>query len=263
MKKILLNKIQLTDLIIKNRYPVNPKNKFISRCIDGRYESQVKNDMLPALAFPGADAGELALIFATANEYGFEVDRESAFKSLVEVVGGEKNLSFHSDSHAEKDKVLVGCGHIKQISLTLSDYKLHQEQLDFIKKKFTTAQKNGAKQNILYGEHLEGAVVFILGNYGIYPQYHLEEHDDSVVQIFIYHQTLVDERHRVLVGTLLKNKAIKLFPGCDEDYLYQAISEMAENHLIETAKRLASRLPIFQVIFEEDGSFKINEMGKV
>lgn len=261
MPKITLTKSQIADLVYKNNYPVKEENKFISRCIDGRYPND-KN--LPALAFPGADAGELALIFATANDYGFEIDDKLVFKSLVEVVGGEKNLSFHTDSHAEENKVLAGCGHIKQMSLFLEDYKINKEQLLFIKRKFTQLEKKGVKQIILHGEHLEAAVIIVKGDYGLYPQYLVETDEGRAnVAIFVYQQSLVDERHRVLVSTLLKNNAVKLCPGCDEDYLYQVMSEMVENHLMETAKRLASGLPIYQVEFDNEGNFEIKEMGYV
>ena len=80
------------------------------------------------------------------------------------------------------------------------------------------------------------------------------------VQVFVYHQSLVDQRHRQLRKLLVEKKAVKLLEGCDAEYLYQALSEMAENHLMETAKRLAKQLPIYEVKFDEDESFIINQL---
>ena len=79
MTKFILNKEQIGELILQNKYQVDPEKKFVSRCIDGRYEN--KKD-LSALAFPGADAGEMALILATANSYGFQVNLNKAYQSL-------------------------------------------------------------------------------------------------------------------------------------------------------------------------------------
>jgi hypothetical protein len=73
----------------------------------------------------------------------------------------------------------------------------------------------------------------------------------------------VNERHRLIAKKLIEERAVKFFPDCDEEYLFEALSETTENHLFETLKRLASGLPIFEVGFENDGSFKIKEMGKV
>ncbi len=254
MNKIILDKTQLSLLILKNRYQVDKKTKFSSRCIDGRYSN---DENLPALAFPGADAGELALVLATAKMYAFEVDREKVYQSLVEVVGGEKNLHFHSDSHSNEKKVLAGCGHIKHMGLTPSDYQLDQDDVDFIRQKFEQAVKKGARQDILHGDHMEGAVVYVKGDFGIYPR------GDVGLQIFEYHQSLVDQRHRSLIKTLIKNKAVKIPKGTDEDYFFQVLSDMADVQTLETVKRLAKNLPIFQVVFDNDGIFKITELGIV
>jgi hypothetical protein len=51
--------------------------------------------------------------------------------------------------------------------------------------------------------------------------------------------------------------------GLGEDYLYQVLSDEAEVHLLETVKRLAKGLPIFQVDFDSEGQYKIKDMGFV
>ena len=260
MQKFILDQTNLSQLVFDNKYVVDSKTNFLSRCIDGRYK-QVES--LPALAFPGADPGELALIFATARGYGFTVDPEKAYQALIEVIGGEKNFQLHTDSH--NPGILSGCGHVKQMTLGLIDYQLTEDELNFVKEKSAQVVKNGAVEIILHGEHGEGAVVYIRGNYGIYPQYllKLEDGREINVQIFIYHTTLVDARHRKLANVLLKNKAVKLSDGCDEEWLYDALSDTAEIQTLETAKRLAKGLPIFQVVFDEEGMFKIKDMGTV
>ena len=121
-------------------------------------------------------------------------------------------------------------------------------------------EKKGAKETVLEGDHQEGAVLIVRGNYGVLPKYVLEDESKRIlVEVFVYQATLSDSRHRVLSKKLLENKAVELFPGCDEEYLYEVMIEMAENHLFETANRLAKGLPIFTVEFQSDGTFSIEQ----
>ncbi|MGB9883561.1 MAG: hypothetical protein ACPLRN_03560, partial [Microgenomates group bacterium] len=259
MNKIILSKKQVQNLIFENRYKINPQTKFLSRCIDGRYENK---DDLPALAIPGADLGELALILATANSFGFDVDQEKVYQSLIEVIGGEKNFQYHTDSHADPKIIAGGCGHFKQIRVDYKAYYLVDEDLKFFEKKLVEIKKNNqAKEELLHGEHLEGAILIVKGDWGIYPRTMVEtEAGKKEVEVFVFHQDLVDQRHRALVKVLLKNKAVIFRDGEDEEWLYEVLCDMMENHLMETVKRLAPDLPIFNVKFKDDGSFEVKDL---
>lgn len=268
MKKIILTADQVTDLIGANKYKIEEGQKSLSRCVDGRYPTSLKfrgaSENLPPLALPGADAGELALIFAAANIYGFEIDEEKVFASLLEVVEGAKNFNFHSDQHGDPKTPASGCGHIKQMTLDPKAYNLEEKQVVSLKKFLSQAKKQGAKETVLEGKHLEGAVLQLRGDFSLYPRYSIQANEGkSEIQVFIYQADLVNPRHRVWAQQLEKSKAVKLFPGCDGEYLYQVLSEVTENHLFETLRRLAKGLPIFQVDFNADGSFKVEELGKV
>lgn len=261
MQKIILNEKNLFDLINQNKYKVSKETSLLSRCIDGRYRNAPD---LPALAIPGADAGELMLIYATGHAYGFEVDKEKVAKTLVEVIGGEKNLRFHTDSHAHGKGVLAGCGHIGQATLGLAEYKITKDDMIFIKDFFAQAVQKGVSEELLQGDHQEGAVVLVKGNWGVLPQGKiLMGTQNSAVQVFMFHQTLVNERHKVLAKKLIENKAITLLPGCDSDYLYEVMSTIADEHLMETARRLAKGLPIYEVAFDKNGGFEIKNLGTV
>lgn len=261
MNKPILNKTQVDSLIRENRYKVTDQNKFLSRCIDGRYQNEPK---LAPLAIPGADIGELAIIFAMANNFGFEIDEEKAFQSLIKTVGGVKNFQLHSDHHTDKSVVGGGCGHWKQINLDPQAYSLNKDQVDFIAKKLIEVKQAGAQEIVLEGEHLEGAVLQVKGNYSILPRSSIVDGGkEKITEVFVYQGTLVDARHRTLANALLKNGAIKLVSGQTEENLYTALSETVEAHLFETVKRLALGLPIFLIDFKDDGGFKIEELGKV
>lgn len=267
MSKIKLNSSQIQLLVKENSYKVDEKNRFLSRCIDGRYENKSKvksqkskvEENLPALAIPGADLGELALLIACANDFGLEVDYEKVFQSLVEVIGGLKNFSYHTDFH--HGGLALGCGHFSQILKDFVAYNLQKRDIKFLEEKLKFLQRNSVLPVILEGNHDEGAILIVKGNFGVYPRFVIEtEEGKKEVSIFVYHQTLVDERHRLLVKRLIDNKAIKLFDGLDQEYLYEVLSQEAENHLLETVNRLAFDLPIFKVVFNNDGRFKLTSL---
>jgi hypothetical protein len=260
MQKYTLSKPNLEKVLFDNAYEVG--NPLLSRCIDGRYSN---SQDLPALAIQGADAGELALIFSMANECGLTLDMDKAYKALIETVGGESNIRFHTDSHAEKGKALAGCGHLGQITLDSESYAISPEQLAFIKTQFSKLKDKGVKEEELHGDHKEAAVLFVKGNYGVLPQFTLGKEDGGREgQVFVFHNTFVDARHRILAKKLVESKAVDLEGGLEEEYIYSALSDACENHLMETAKRLASGLPIYEVqFFESKNRFEVKELGTV
>lgn len=255
----MLSKDQLVSILFDNTYEV--ENPLMSRCIDGRYDN---SPSLPALAIQGADAGELALVFSTANMCGFSLNKEKALHALIDTVGGIQNIQFHTDSHAEKGLILGGCGHIKQASLDLQSYNLTEEQMEFIKTQFKELKKQGAGETVLQGDHGESAVVFIKGYFGILPRFKLgREEGGREGQLFVFHNTFVDARHHILAKKLIASKAFELEGGLEEEYVYSVLSDACENHLMETVRRLASGLPIYEVLFDKEGKFEVQEMGEV
>jgi len=129
-----------------------------------------------------------------------------------------------------------------------------EEKLKFLK-------KEGVLPTVLEGNHDEGAILIVKGNFGIFPRFIIEtDEGKKEVSVFVYQQTLVDKRHRVLVKKLIEDKAVKLFDNLDEEYLYEVLSEEGEIHLLETLNRLASDLPLFEVIFDDSGRFSLKSL---
>lgn len=107
------------------------------------------------------------------------------------------------------------------------------------------------------------AVLQIKGDYVLASKLFLKsQQEDMAVNIFVFYETLVNQRHRIVAKKLIEKKAVTLFPGCDDEYLYEALSDMIDNHLYETMRRLGKGLPIYYVEFDSEGSFTIEEMGK-
>lgn len=260
-----LSKTDVYNLVSANLYPVEKTTEFISRCIDDRYHTK---DHPAPLAIPGADAGELALIIAAANEYGFGINMVRVFETLCEVIGGVKNIQLHTDGQSEKLKhdIFGGCGHMNQIKVSPDVYGLSQEEYDFIEFSFKGSKYMKAKEVVLEGEHHKNAVLFVKGMFGVYPRHYMDlSGHKSIVEVFEYHETLVDLRHKLLTTKLLENKAITLPAGCDGEHLYNALCDVGENHLMETLRRIAPGLPIFEVKFDDDeyGGFDIAAIGSV
>jgi hypothetical protein len=245
-----LTKDQIQNLIFTNKYKVEPSQKFLSRCIEGCYEAG-KN--LHPLSMAGADAGELAILYATANSYGFEINEEKVYATFLEVIGGAQNFSTHE-----------GCTHMKQIRSECGAYSLDPDQLDLISSQISQAEKNGANKTKLKEGGRAEAVIQITGDWSIYPQYHIQTSQGSVpVLVHVFHKSLTDARHKILATKLIENKAVTLYDDLDDEYLYQVISTQTEDHLFETIKRIASSLPIFDVIFQPNGNYTLEERGLI
>ncbi|PIY70080.1 hypothetical protein COY89_03125 [Candidatus Roizmanbacteria bacterium CG_4_10_14_0_8_um_filter_36_36] len=108
------------------------------------------------------------------------------------------------------------------------------------------------------------AVIFITGNYSVKSRYLLQTNEGAVtIEVFLYHQDRVKFRVRQIAKKLINKKLVKLYPGCDEEYLYEVLLESSDSFLFERLKKIAKDLPIYQLSFETDGGFEIKEMGIV
>jgi hypothetical protein len=252
---------EVQALVKDNQYKINEKTKYLSRCIDGRYENSPD---LPALGLPGADAGDLAALYATANIYGFTVDTEKALKTLLEIVGGPEHFSFHTDARSHDPAPTSGDGHFKKIRQDPEAYNLTPDQLHTITKQIEKLEKKGAKETVLHGDHREGALLLIKGNCGVLPKYTLQTDNGSMnVEVFVFHAGLVNERHKAWAQKLVEEKAVELVEKLDEEYLYEVLSTTTDDHLFETANRLAKTLPIYEVTFKDFDNFVVEERGSI
>ena len=249
MAKIVLTKEQINQLIFKNRYPIIEEKKFFSCCFEEVFED--KENPCP-LTLPGGDLGEMAVILATGNDFGFEIDFEKAFESLSKLIGGERNFSFHNHLFSSFD-----CSYWQEVKKEPKAFNLTQREINLLQKKTKHFLVN---QKSLKKDSYKTAVLLIKGYWSVYPRYFLEtEEGKKEVSVFLYQKTLVDNRRKILAKKLIDEKAVKLYAGCDAEYLYQVMSEEGEIHLFEAITRLAKDLPIFQVNFDEEGGFTVEK----
>ncbi len=250
LNRILLNKDQVYELVTNTIYVPQEKEKYRSRCISGRYTNHPK---LPALAIPGGDIGELALLYAAATAYSFEIDYKKAFKVIADIVGGVEHLSYH-----------IPCSHITEVIKEPLAYSLQPDQLVTLTEQLDEIKKAHANEFESPANHMEGAVLMIKGEFGVLPHSVVKtELADAGVQVYIYHRTLGDQRRRLIAQKLLEEKAVTLLDGLDEEYLYEVLTDTGDTHLFETIKRIASGLPMFLVDITSPSHIKIEELETV
>lgn len=249
-----LNTNQVQELIYKNRYTFEG-NKYKSRCFSSEYENL---DSLPPLALPGGDIGELAVLLSASINYGFDLNLNTAWKILNKLVATDKNgKNQHSSSHNAEH-----CRYLSFLSENPESYGLNSES---IKELFSTVEqsellKNEQKMKGSYRK--ESALIIVEGEQGVFPHYMFESSDGKEdVYVLIYHKTRVDGRRKQYIEKLLSGGSVNLYEGLGEDYLYEILSETADEHLFETVKNIDLMLPIFTANIPEEGSIKVEQLS--
>lgn len=241
---------EVLKFIDTNKFEVTDANTKTSRCIDGRYEDSTA---MPALAKPGADAGDLMIAFAALNSLGVDVENQQVLKLALDNIGGPQKFSFHTDTHQETDTPGLGCGHLKQSKLDPKSYGLKKDQIEFIFSSLPKLIESGANQANLEGTHQEQMVLIINSEkYSVKP---LSKTDGGDLQAFVYHQTLDSKRQETLASALSKNFSSE---GVSTSEILEAVQNAAQKQLGETAKRLAGSLPVHTISISDEGDISIN-----
>ncbi len=231
---------EIEPLVAKNRFRITSDNRFKTRCIDGRYSGLD----LPALATPGADAGLVMEIIAVNREYDLGLTHQSIEEIILSTVNGYDHFYLHTDTDHPTD--MLGCGHINQVFGDPLAYQMDKSDVDYVKSFLVRAQRKGAKNTILEDGHKEGAVLILKGSeWSVAPE----------GKAFIYTQTLDDMRRKQVAHMMISYISEKL--KIDEGYLYHILTQIADNQRMETVRRLASGLPIYEVDFEKNGKYTL------
>lgn len=218
---------EVRDFIINNSYPVTT-NRVMSRCIDGRYPD---DESLPALAIPGADIGQVVMIFDALNQMkdqNIQIDPENVFNALIEVVGGVENIRFHTDSHGKEEGVGAGCGYFARVKKDPSHFGVTPEQVALIEEKFSDFLKNGATEVELQGDHEEKGALIINGDKGVYPK----------GEFFVFHKTYVEQRNKKIAETLFKGRQIVAHGFLDR------LNKASQAHVLKIKSLLTIDKPI-------------------
>ncbi len=248
-----MNKEQLEEFIKANKFPISELNS-IARCVDGRYEGIAAE---PAIAKPGADAGDVMAAFGALNLLNLSLPNDVVLHTVVENAGGLTKFCFHTDDHAEHDNAGpgMGCGHMKKASLEPEAYGLKSEQIKYLIGKLPSLIEQHCKQEILHGEHTESAVVVVDSEtYGLQP---LRRFGTGVESVFVYQKTLhehqLDKLAKSLQSALAETGVVT-----EEASIRTALTEAFTKQLMATISRLASGLPVYSVKIS-DNDIEITE----
>lgn len=108
------------------------------------------------------------------------------------------------------------------------------------------------------------AIFFIRGDYGIKDNIYFEtDQGKKIIYFFIYQVSYSEKRLEKIASYIMKKKLVNLFKGLDENYLATVLKEASEIYIFEELKAHLKKIPIFRVIFADDGSFTIEEEGTV
>ena len=240
-----LNLDNIYELVRNNIYDIPQEKRFICRDFNGDYEN---NEKLPALAIPGADFGQLITLLSTANSYGFEIDIQKAFTALKTVIG-EEDFIFDNAAELYKDFIQK---YQNDLSVTEEDMQKLEDMINaasFNVSHFPSRKDVGA-----------GAILIIDGNKGIYPRFQFQTNNGLLTgTVYVFHRYLADERNKSLAASLVNTDAVTLYEGCDEEYLYAAITETMDTHFFQIANTMLPNLPIYTVTFAASGTFDIEQ----
>ncbi|OGK11615.1 hypothetical protein A2954_06715 [Candidatus Roizmanbacteria bacterium RIFCSPLOWO2_01_FULL_37_12] len=182
--------------------------------------------------------------------------RQILSKTQLHEVILSNRYKLDSDSHASY------LDEFELLNKTAEEYgfEVNQEKTAKIIKEKLKGQKNTQ----VLKEKYEGAILQIRGVYSVKPEFALRSEEGFVKgELYVFHETATNKNHRDLAKELIEVKAVQLFPGCDEEYLYEALSEVTETYLYQTINKVAAKLPIYYVKFDEDGSFTVKDMSTV
>lgn len=245
-----LTSSQIEELISENQYTFTG-NTNESRCFSGHFENSIN---LPALALPGGDIGELAVLYSASLAYGFEVNLVESIKVIEDIVGTRKSDTYqHSGLNCAEE-----CRYLHLLSESPEIYSIKKDAVTDL---FSTIEQSriGSKTSSGFKElYRESACVIVDGNVGILPHYIFETYEQKIdARIFIYHKTFVDQRRHKISEALVERKAVKLYKGLSEEYLYEVISEIGDSHVIETINKIDSKIPIYSAVITPSGVIKI------
>lgn len=200
--------------------------------------------------FPGGDMGYIAMIGATGQSYGFEIQLDRVVETLINLRGGIHNLTLQESSNPSD---------ITSIIPFLSGVEIDQKLQEELVSIYTKVSENGnmGKRSIRLPE---SAIAIVKGESALYPQTFLRMNEyEQEVAVIVYHQSYMNRQNRLFSEHLIKENIVSLFEGYESSYLYDAFSEMSDLCFFSSIEEQSKKLPIYTVSFTSDIHFEIIE----
>ena len=235
LKKILKKIIENPDQIIVKAN----KGKQAVFCIDADI-SRLENH--PSLFFPGGDLGVFEIFFKSAQEYGFEIDKNVFFDSYKKIFS--PNLYLHKDKNS--------CFCFKKTSL--KDKSMIYEE-KFLTKYFCLSQ--AIKTPVLKNSFI--CVFIIEGGFLVKKDIRLENGD--VVHCLVFNQTLFFQKIMSVLNLVYKKKGIKTYYNQDKEFIREALYETTDSLFWDKIAPSFKGLPIRGLVIKDARLKKVKDLG--
>jgi rhodanese-related sulfurtransferase len=164
------------------------------------------------------------------------------------------------------DPANIGCGHIRLMLQHSDEYGIRGDLVVSFLRVIYRLWWQGAAEvglTILPGGHEECAIVNVRMADGIWglSRVPLISPAYGGQQMFINHPDVSAFLRRRTVQYFIRGASPLSLAASQEDKMQQAVDELADRQLGVTVGYLAKGLPIFDVVFESDGSFDVRSAG--
>lgn len=215
------------------------KNPQISQCIDGRRTQDESNY---SISIPGGWLGQLVSILSVIEEtrvINQPEFREKSLKILLDTIGWENNLSFHTDDNCCSS--WVWCWHLKLIlnKENRKEYLLSDESAEFVEnvmKDFWTR----AKINVLRWDHNEVWVLIVNS------LFHSVHANINWHQLFIYTPELARLRNIEIAKRMYDEFFKWTWMSLTPDSILEMLQRKTDLHFKETLQKTAPELPVYE-----------------
>lgn len=242
-----MNQELISNWVFRIQYP------YQSVCIDWRYPSR---DFEVGVSIPGADLGDLAVLIAFFNSQKFDIPKQDILDCMLEVIGGIRKFSFHTDDHHLKKDYknssvddCIWCWHLLCELKQPRDYNLTEDDTNFLVNVLEWLEKLWSRNEVLYGKHLEEAVLII--NSEKYSVYHsFLDNNQELRQFFVFTPDTIKLRHSFFIEKFFQKWLITW--NYNKNKIIRNLNQMVQSHLQKTASILAKDKPIYNIYFDED-----------
>jgi hypothetical protein len=204
-------------------------------------ESSDPEEIEYTVVVPGGLLGILSIWLAASTTYGFQIDTSKFTQTIVEIThqkieGSPQYLNMLKE---QRDNLNISLAHIK-----------------FLESNSTVLKQINTR--------FEGGIFLVKGLNGLKSAMNVTT-DTGTLHIFVYvfHQTQLNNLNRLLAQKCIESSAISLFDGQDEEYLYEVVSDTADEFFYESIRYFCKGLPLYLLQYKDEGGFETTEQGLV
>lgn len=235
MANYIIQKEQLYDSIKGSTFPLPD-----TLTVRASESSDLQEAQYPVVV-PGGLLGILSIWLAASTAYGFQIDPTKIAKTLMEI----------TQQKIEGSSQYLNMLKEQRDSLNISDQHM----------KFLEASSSLLK---LVNTRFEGGIFLVKGLNGLKSAMNVSTDTGTLhVFVYVYHQTQLNNLNRLLAKQCLENGAISLFNGQDEEYLYEVVSDTADEFFYESIRYFCKGLPLYLLQYKDEGGFETTEQGLV